>query len=88
MERENTLLLDMRFYDQIIEINADDMFVIVGARTTWKKLNEALQPHAMTAAFWGTGSGLHATMGGSLSQNAINYGSGKYGTAADNSTIL
>ena len=88
VERENTLLLDMRFCDQIIEINADDMFVIVGAGTTWKKLDEALQPHGMRAAFWGTGSGLHATVGGSLSQNAINYGSGKYGTAAENVTGL
>ena len=87
-ERENTVLLDMRLCDQIIQINADDMFAIVGAGTTWKKLDEALQPYGMRAAFWGTGSGLHATVGGSLSQNAINYGSGKYGTAAENVTGL
>ena len=33
-ERENTVLLDMRLCDQIIQINADDMFAIVGAGTT------------------------------------------------------
>ena len=88
VENPNTLLLDMRFCDEIIEINADDMYAIVGAGTTWKKLDEALRSFGLRAAFWGTGSGLHATVGGSLSQNAINYGSGKYGTAAENVTGL
>ena len=32
---------------------------------------------------WGTGSGLKATVGGSLSQNAANYGSARYGTIAE-----
>ena len=35
--RENTVLLDMRLCDQIIQINADDMFAIVGAGTTLEK---------------------------------------------------
>ncbi|NNL99264.1 MAG: FAD-binding oxidoreductase, partial [Gammaproteobacteria bacterium] len=32
---------------------------------------------------WGTLSGIHATIGGGLSQNSIFWGSGRYGSAAD-----
>jgi hypothetical protein len=83
-ENANTVLIDMRFCDQVIEINPKNMYVIVSAGITWEKLDKALEPFGLRATFWGTGSGLHATVGGSLSQNSINYGSGKYGTAAEN----
>ena len=68
-------MIDMQELNKIIEINQQDMYVIVEAGVTWKKLNDALSPLGLQTPFWGTGSGLFATVGGSLSQNAINYGS-------------
>ncbi|MBM3512712.1 MAG: FAD-binding oxidoreductase, partial [Alphaproteobacteria bacterium] len=58
--------------------------VVIEAGVTWAALDAALAPQGLRAAFWGTGSGLHATVGGGLSQNAANYGTGKHGFAADN----
>lgn len=78
-DRDDTLLLDMQRLNEIVEINQDDMYVRVQAGVTWNQLNEALTPLGLRTPFWGTGSGLFATVGGGLSQNAINYGSGKHG---------
>ncbi|MBM3515310.1 MAG: FAD-binding oxidoreductase [Alphaproteobacteria bacterium] len=82
-DREDTVTLDMGGCNRIIEINADDMYVRVEAGVTWNQLNEALKPHGLRTPFWGTGSGLVATVGGGLSQNAINYGSARWGFLAD-----
>lgn len=82
-DRDDTVTLDMGACNRIIEINADDMYVRVEAGVTWNQLNEALKPHGLRTPFWGTGSGLVATVGGGLSQNAINYGSARWGFLAD-----
>ena len=82
-DRDDTVLLDMQGLNEITEINQDDMYVRVQAGVTWNQLNEALTPLGLRTPFWGTGSGLHATVGGVLSQNAVNYGSGRYGMAAE-----
>jgi FAD/FMN-containing dehydrogenase len=41
------------------------------------------EAHGLRTPFWGTLSGIRATVGGSLSQNALFWGSGQYGTAID-----
>ena len=80
---ERTLCLDMAAMRDIIEINTDDMYVTVQAGCTWKALHEALAPRGVRTPFWGTLSGIGATVGGSLSQNALFWGSGRHGAAAD-----
>ena len=81
--RERTLCLDMSGMSEVLEINTEDMYVTVQAGCPWKKLHEALEPHAVRTPFWGTLSGVGATVGGSLSQNALFWGSGRHGSAAD-----
>ena len=78
-DRDDTVLLDMQRMNEIVEINQEDMYVCVQAGVTWNQLNDALKPFGLRTPFWGTGSGLYATVGGGLSQNAINYGSGRHG---------
>lgn len=82
-DRADTVLIDTAAMTRILEINAEDMYVRVEAGVTWHQLNEALKPLGLRTPFWGTGSGLHATVGGGTSQNAINYGSARWGFAAD-----
>jgi FAD/FMN-containing dehydrogenase len=79
----DSVLVDTRRLDRVVEINAADMFVTVECGITWEALDAALAPHGVRTPFWGTGSGRYATVGGTLSQNAINYGSGRFGPAAD-----
>ena len=80
---ENVICIDSSCMDGVLEINQEDMYVTVQAGCTWKKLHEALSPLGLRTPFWGTLSGIHATVGGGLSQNSIFWGSSRYGSAAD-----
>lgn len=81
-DQPGAILFDLAAMDRIIEINEADMTVTVEAGCTWAKLYEALQPKGLRTPFWGTLSGLRATVGGGMSQNSMFWGSGRHGTAA------
>jgi FAD/FMN-containing dehydrogenase len=78
-----TVIVDMTRMNRIIEINAIDRYVTVEPGVTWSALREALRPLGLTTPFWGTFSGLFATIGASLSQGAKFYGSASRGTSAE-----
>ncbi|QMW23073.1 FAD-binding oxidoreductase [Sandaracinobacteroides saxicola] len=82
-ERRDTVLLDTRRLNRVIEVNTEDMYVLVEAGCTWKELHEALAPHGVQTPYWGPLSGAYATVGGALSQNSLFHGSGIGGTAAE-----
>lgn len=78
-----SVLVDMQRMNRIVEINRDDMYVTVECGATWHALHTALAETGLRTPFWGTLSGLHATVGGGLSQNSIFWGSARHGSAAD-----
>ncbi|MBX2847609.1 MAG: FAD-binding oxidoreductase [Acidiferrobacterales bacterium] len=80
----DTVMVDLRRMNRVLEINLEDMYVTVECGCTWKELHAALQKTGYRTAYWGTLSGSKASIGGGLSQNAIFWGSGTYGSAADN----
>ncbi len=84
----DSVLIDMRGMNRVLEINRQDMFVTVEAGTTWSELHEALAGTGLRTPYWGTLSGIHATVGGSLSQNSIFWGSGHHGSAAESALSL
>lgn len=77
------VLLDLAALDQIIEISPEDMFVTVEPGVTWAQLDAALEPLGLRTPFWGPLSGKVATVGGTLAQNSVWWGSGSHGTAAE-----
>ncbi|MDE1149802.1 MAG: FAD-binding oxidoreductase [Azospirillaceae bacterium] len=77
------VMVDTSRLDRILEINETDMYVVAEAGVTWAALDAALAPLGLRAPFWGPFSGIRATIGGSLSQNACTYGTGIFGTAVD-----
>lgn len=79
----DSIVLDMRRLNRVTECNTEDMYVTVEAGCTWKELYDALKETGCRTPYWGTLSGIKATVGGSLSQNSIFWGSGRYGSAAD-----
>jgi glycolate oxidase len=83
-----SVLIDTQRMNRVLEVNATDMFVTVECGISWAALDDALKPHGVRTPFWGTGSGKYATVGGTLSQNAINYGSGQFGPAVDSALGL
>ncbi|MFT7286161.1 MAG: FAD/FMN-containing dehydrogenase [Halieaceae bacterium] len=80
---ENTAVISLDRMNRVLEINREDMTVTVECGCSWRKLHEALCEHGLRTPFWGPLSGIRATVGGSLSQNALFWGSGQYGSAAD-----
>jgi FAD/FMN-containing dehydrogenase len=82
-ERASSVMIDTGRLDQVIEINADDMYVVVEAGCTWKKMHDTLKPHGLRPPFWGPLSGGTATIGGSLSQNSVLLGSALHGASPE-----
>jgi glycolate oxidase len=85
--RENTICMDTSRLNRI-SINEDDMYVTAEAGVTWAELYTALKAKGLRTPFWGPFSGLAATVGGSMSSYAVNYGSGLYGISAESLTSL
>ena len=82
-ESEGWAVIDLGLMDRVIEINREDMTVTVECGCSWKTLHEALAGTGLRTPYWGTLSGLRATVGGGLSQNAVFWGSGQHGSAVD-----
>lgn len=82
-ERTSSVVIDTRRMNHILEINADDMYVTAECGVTWKQLYEALKEKGLRTPYFGPFSGIHATVGGTLSQDSMFYGSSIHGTAAD-----
>jgi glycolate oxidase len=75
------VLFDLGGLDAI-EIDVPNAVVTVGPGTTWAALRTRLAEHGLRTPFWGPFSGLVATVGGSVSQNALSHGSGAFGISA------
>lgn len=84
LQRDDSgVIIDLSGLDAIVEINEQDCYVTVEAGVTWAALSDALAPLGWRTPFRGPFSGLHATVGGSMAQNAISHGSGGYGISAE-----
>ncbi len=82
-DRPQSVIVDFGRMDRVVEVEPENMFVTVEAGCTWKTLYETLEPLGVRTPFWGPLSGRMATVGGSLSQNAVLWGSARYGVSAE-----
>ncbi|MFN2098514.1 FAD-binding oxidoreductase [Altererythrobacter sp. MF3-039] len=81
-DQPGAVLFDLAKMNRVLEVNDTDMYVRVEPGCTWAALYERLSHHKLRTPMWGTLSGLKATVGGGMSQNAIFWGTGRHGTAA------
>ena len=82
-KRADTITVDVASLNKIIEISAEGMYITVQAGVTWKQIYDALNPLGLRLPFFGTFSGIKATVGGGLSQGALFMGTARYGQGAD-----
>ena len=80
---EKSIILDTTSLCDIGEVSSDKDYVTVGAGCNWLTLDEALAKHGLRARFWGPMSGKVATVGGSMSQGSVTFGSGHTGASAN-----
>ena len=75
------VLIDTGALDTIT-VDAANAEVTVGAGVTWAALKAKLDPLGLRTPFWGPFSGIAATVGGSISQNAVSHGTAAHGISA------
>ncbi|MDI9347152.1 MAG: FAD-binding oxidoreductase [Methylacidiphilales bacterium] len=80
---EGLVVLDMSLMDKVLSVDVENGVVVVEAGCSWKHLLGELSVHGVKTRFWGTLSGIHATVGGSLSQHSLFWGSARYGCSAE-----
>lgn len=78
-----SISIDTSRMNQILEINERDMYVVVQVGVTWASLNDALSAKGLRTPFFGPFSGLAATVGGSLSQGSVTWGTGVFGVSGE-----
>lgn len=77
------VIIDLQSLSTIREINVGGGYITAEAGCTWSDIDDALAKHGMRARFWGPMSGGRATVGGSLSQGSVTFGSGNTGASAN-----
>ena len=75
--------IDVGRLNRIIEINEEDMYVSVEPGVTWAVLEKTLKEKGLRTPFRGPFSGLVATVGGSISQNTLGFGTNTWGVSCD-----
>ena len=79
----DSVIVDTSAMHRVLEINREDMYVTAQAGCTWADLGDALRETGLRTPFRGPLSGIHATVGGSVSQNSVYWGAGLFGASAD-----
>ncbi len=79
----DSIVIDSSALNRIVAINEQDMLVTVEPGISWHALDAALAPRQLKVPFVGTFSGLAASVGGTVSQNANGHGSNAAGISAD-----
>ena len=80
---DKSVMLDFSNLANVREVSVEDGHVTVEAGCTWAALDAALVKHDRRARFWGPMSGNTATVGGSMSQGTVTFGSGTTGASAN-----
>lgn len=76
------VMVDTARLNRILDIDLNAMTVTLEPGVTWAHLHTALRDKGVRTPFWGTYSGLTATIGGSLSQHAISLGTALWETSS------
>jgi FAD/FMN-containing dehydrogenase len=67
--RPGTVMIDMLGLNRVIEVNADDRYVVAETGCTWQAVFEEVEKAGLAVAFAAPYSGVYSTVGGALSQN-------------------
>ena len=81
-DRPDAVVIDLsRLTD--IQIDVENRYVTVEAGCTWAALYDALKPHHLRTPYFGPGSGIGATVGGTASSNGSFFGEGEHGPMSE-----
>jgi FAD/FMN-containing dehydrogenase len=73
---DGAVIVDMTRMNRVVQLDVANRHVTVETGITWAELNAALFSTGLRPRFFGTMSGLRATVGGGLGNNATGHGQG------------
>jgi FAD/FMN-containing dehydrogenase len=74
---DNSVILEMGRLNRIVKIDTEDLYITVEPAVTWKQIYDALRDKDYHIPFMGTISGMKATVGGGLANDAMAVGKGE-----------
>ena len=77
------IIIDTRKLNKIIKYDAENLTITVEAGCTWESIMLICQKDKLRVKMAGPSTGRYATIGGSVSNNSMFFGSAKNATAAD-----
>lgn len=77
------VVIDLRGLARVLDVNPLDRSVRLEAGATWAVLDDTLAPLSLRCPFWGPASGRYATVGGTIANDGLFFGSAAHGTAGD-----
>lgn len=77
--RPGSVILDMQAMNRILSVDLDNLTITAEPGVTWAQIHERLLPTGYRIGFMGTMSGIQATVGGGLGNNATGHGRGDIG---------
>ena len=80
---DRSVVIDTLRMNRVLDVAQRDMYVTVEAGCTWGRLRESLAEQGLRTPFWGPLSGNYATVGGTVSQGSVLWGSSRFGTSSD-----
>jgi FAD/FMN-containing dehydrogenase len=75
--KHNSVIINTARMNRIVEVNTEDLYITVETGVTWKQIYDALKDKDYRIPFIGTLSGVAATVGGGLGNNAVGIGKGE-----------
>ena len=81
--KPDAVLLDMRRMNRIDELSVEDMYIVAESGVTREQLYLAASEQGVRTPYRGPLSGRFATVGRTLSNNSVFFGSTRYGTVAE-----
>ncbi len=82
-KKVRAIVVDTRRLNRIIDLNAENMTITMECGCTWEQIMDAASKHGLRVPMFGPSTGGYSTIGGSLANNYMSFGSAKMGTAAD-----
>ena len=81
--RVDFVALDTRRLNRIIDVSPDNLTITVECGCTWEQVMEETGKHQLRVPMFGPSTGRYSTIGGSLANNCMFFGSARAGTSAD-----
>lgn len=82
-ENRDAIVVDTRRLNGITSVNGENLTITAECGCTWEQIHQAVAAYGVRVPMCGPSTGRYSTLGGSLSNNCMFFGSARAGTSSD-----